>query len=217
MAMKLYGYWRSSSSWRVRTALEFKSIPFEYAAVHLVEEGGQQHHEAHKERNPMEQVPVLEYTDDDGELRQITQSIAIMEFIEEMHPEPSLLPDDPFLRAKARQLAEVVNSGIQPLQNLALLLRLKADFDVDARKWCAPYIREGLVAYDTMAAALPGAFSVTDKPTFADICLIPQMYNARRFDVQLDDLPALLELEQRCMELRAFEASHPDQQPDAQS
>lgn len=214
--MKLYGYWRSSSSWRVRTALELKSIPFEYAAVHLVEEGGQQHHEEHRERNPMEQVPVLEYNTDDGEIRQITQSIAIMEFLEETHPEPSLLPDDTFLRAKARQLAEVVNAGIQPLQNLDLLLRLKEDFAINPREWCAPYIRDGLVAYEAMMVALPGSFSVGDQPTFADICLIPQLYNARRFDVKLDDLSALLELEERCMALRAFEASHPDQQPDAQ-
>ena len=215
--MKLYGYWRSSSSWRVRTALELKSLQFEYAAVHLVEEGGQQHHDDHKSRNPMEQVPVLEYTDDDGRLRHITQSMAIMEFIEETHPEPSLLPQGAFLRAKARQLAEVVNSGIQPLQNLDLLLRLKADFEVDARAWCAPYIRDGLVAYEQMMTELPGDFSVGDTPTYADICLIPQLYNARRFDVKLDDLPALLELEERCMALDAFQASHPDQQPDAQS
>lgn len=214
--MKLYGYWRSSSSWRVRTALELKSIPFEYEAVHLVEDGGQQHHDDHKRRNPMEQVPVLEYTTDDGEVRELTQSIAIMEFIEEVHPEPSLLPEDTFLRAKARQLAEVVNSGIQPLQNLDLLLRLKADFEVNPRQWCAPYIRDGLVAYDAMQAALPGNFSVGDKPTFADICLIPQLYNARRFDVQLDDLPGLLAIEERCAKLRPFEASHPDSQPDAQ-
>lgn len=164
----------------------------------------------------MEQVPVLEYETEGGELRQITQSMAIMEFLEETHPEPALLPSDPYLRAKARQLAEVVNSGIQPLQNLDLLLRLKADFDVDARAWCAPYIRDGLVAYEAMMTALPGVFSVGDAPTFADICLIPQLYNARRFDVQLDDLPALLELEARCMELPAFDASHPDNQPDAQ-
>ncbi|MGM0556490.1 MAG: maleylacetoacetate isomerase [Myxococcota bacterium] len=214
--MKLYGYWRSSSSWRVRTALEFKSIPFEYAAVHLVEDGGQQHHADHKERNPMEQVPVLEFEAEGGDLRHITQSIAIMEFIEETHPEPALLPSDPFLRAKTRQLAEVVNAGIQPLQNLDLLLRLKADFDVDPRRWCAPYIRDGLVAYEAMMMALPGEFSVGDTPTIADICLIPQLYNARRFDVELDDLPGLLALEQRCMELAAFKASHPDNQPDAQ-
>lgn len=210
--MKLYGYWRSSSSWRVRTVLALKGVEYDQEPVHLVLEGGQQHSAAHRARNALAQVPVLEL--DDG--RHLTQSMAIMEYLEEAHPAPAVLPEDPFLRAKARQLAEVVNSGIQPLQNLALLLRLKADFDVDARAWCAPFIREGLVAYDAMAAELPGGFSVGDAPSLADVCLVPQLYNARRFSVSLDDLPRLLEIEERCMALEAFQAAHPDQQPDAQ-
>ncbi len=212
--MKLFSYWRSSSSWRVRTALAFKGIDYDYESVHLINEGGQQHSDAHKARNPMEQVPTLE-VDIDGTTRYLAQSMAILEFIEEQYPQPALLPEDAFLRARARQLAEVVNSGIQPVQNLLLLQRLKASFDVDARQWCAPFIADGLRAYEALARETAGTFSVGDAPSFADICLIPQMYNARRFSVDMSEMELLLQIEQNCMELDAFEASHPDQQPDA--
>lgn len=212
--MKLYSYWRSSSSWRVRTALAFKGLDYEYESIHLLEQGGIQHSEAHKARNSMEQVPVLE-VDIDGETRHLAQSMAILEFLEESHPEPALLPDDAFGRARARQLAEIVNSGIQPVQNLLLLQRLSRSFDVDAKAWCAPFIADGLVAYEKVARETAGDFSVGDKPSFADICLIPQMYNARRFKVDMSDMELLLQIEQNCMALDAFKAAHPDEQPDA--
>ena len=212
--MKLYSYWRSSSSWRVRTALAFKELDYEYEAIHLLEEGGIQHSEAYKARNPMEQVPTLEVAID-GNTRHLAQSMAILEFLEEAHPEPALLPGDAFLRARSRQLAEVVNSGIQPVQNLLLLQRLGQSFDVDAKAWCAPFIAEGLIAYQKLARETAGSFSVGDTPSFADICLIPQIYNARRFKVDLSEMELLLQIEQNCLELDAFQAAHPDQQPDA--
>lgn len=212
--MKLFSYWRSSSSWRVRTALAFKGLDYEYEAIHLLEEGGIQHTEAYKARNPMEQVPTLE-VDIDGETRHLAQSMAILEFLEEQYPEPALLPDDAFLRARTRQLAEVVNSGIQPVQNLLLLQRLAKSFDVDAKAWCAPFIADGLAAYEKLARETAGSFSVGDEPTFADLCLIPQIYNARRFKVDLSEMELLLQIEQNCLELDAFQQAHPDQQPDA--
>lgn len=212
--MKLYSYWRSSSSWRVRTALAFKDIDYEYVAIHLLEDGGIQHSEAHRSRNPMEQVPVLE-VDIDGTTRHLSQSMAILEFLEELEPRPALLPEDTFLRARSRQLAEIVNSGIQPLQNLLLLQRLKESFDVHPRTWCAPFIDEGLRAYEALAEQTAGRFSVGDEPTIADLCLIPQLYNARRFEVDMSDMELLLSIEENCLELDAFQKAHPDQQPDA--
>lgn len=217
--MQLFGYWRSSSTWRVRIALDYKAIPYQYSPVHLLEGGGLQHSAAHKARNPMEQVPALQ-VEISGELRYLAQSMAILEFLEEVQPEPALLPEDPFLRARARQLAEIVNSGIQPVQNLLLMQRIKRDFSingepVDARKWCAPFIAEGLAAYQQVARETAGRFSVADAPSFADLCLIPQLYNARRFDVSLEQLGLLVEIEKNCMALEAFQSSHPDEQADA--
>lgn len=217
--MKLFSYWRSSSSWRVRIALDFKGIAYDYEAVHLVENGGEHHAAAYRSRNPMEQLPTLEISSSDG-TRYLGQSMAILEYLEETHPEPALLPADPFLRARTRQLSEVVNSGIHPLQNLGLMQRLKASFQmdgapVDARKWCAPFIATGLRAYETLSAETAGRFSVGDALSFADLCLIPQLYNARRFSVDLSEHPLLLQIEQNCLALDAFKSSHPDAQPDA--
>lgn len=212
--MKLYGYWRSSSSWRVRIGLALKELDYTYDAVHLVEDGGQQHFDAYRQKNPMRQVPLLEW-EEDGRVHRLSQSMAILEFLEERHPEPSILPGSPYQRARIRQLAEVVNSGIQPLQNLAVIQKLKGETDADAKKWCADWIRRGLEAYEKMVADEEGKFSIGDTPTIADACLIPQLYNARRFDVQLVDLKGVLAIEEACLGHRAFQVSHPDEQPDA--
>src|SRR6185295_1418465 len=130
--LRLYGYWRSSTSWRVRIALGHKGLAYEYVPVHLVRAGGEQRSEQHRSRNPMQQVPVLEL--DDGAPLQLTQSIAILEFLEERWPEPPLLPGDHLARARARALAEIVNSGIQPLQNLTVMQELKRA-GVDEKAW----------------------------------------------------------------------------------
>lgn len=212
--MKLYSYWRSSSSWRVRIALELKRLEYEYAPVHLLEDGGHQHQDWFVQKNPIHQIPVLEL-EIDGLTCHIGQSIAILDFLEQAHPEPALMPADPFLRARAFQLAELVNSGIQPIQNLSVIQRLR-ELDIDAKTWCHDAIKTGLEAYESLAEGVAGRFSVGDQPTWADACLIPQMYNARRFGVDMSHLHGILAIEEAAFELDAFNAAHPDNQPDAQ-
>lgn len=205
--MKLFNYFRSSCSWRVRIALHHKGLPFEYVAVSLLK--GEQLSDEHKARNAAAAVPVLEL--DDG--RRIAQSLAILEYLEERHPTPALLPADPYLRARARQLAELVNSGIQPFQNPATTKQLKA-LGGDDKPWLQHFLQGGLDAYDRLAAETAGKFSVGDQPTFADLCLIPQLFGARRFNVDVSRWPRLLEIEQRCVALEAFRKAGPDAQPD---
>lgn len=210
--MKLYGYWRSSASWRVRIGLGLKGLPYEYVAVHLKD--GVQHSDAHRARSPMAQIPVLEW-DEGGAARRLTQSLAILEYLDELHPEPPLLPSDPYERARARQFAEVVNAGIQPLQNFRVgqeLKELGGDYAVWSRRW----IQRGLEALEALAARDAGAFLVGDAPSLADLCLIPQLYNARRFGCDLQPLPTLLRVEAACEAIPAFQAAHPSVQPDAQ-
>lgn len=215
----LYGYWRSSCSWRVRIALHFKGLDgWRYEAIHLVEGGGQQHTEAHQGRNPMRQVPVLEVHGESVQgpgVFHLSQSMAILEFLEERYPEPRLLPADPIARARSRALAEVVNAGIQPLQNLAVIQKLRDELGLDAVAWCRDFIGRGLEAYEAQARQWGKGFSVGDQPTFADICLVPQLYNARRFGLPLQDYPTLLAIESHCQGLAPFQAAHPDEQPDA--
>jgi maleylpyruvate isomerase len=209
--VKLYGYWRSSSSWRVRIALSWKRLPFEYAPVHLLRDGGEQWAPAHRARSPMGKVPVLEL--DDG--RHLTESMAILAYLDEEHPEPPLLPRDPFLRARARMLAEMVNSGIQPLQNLEVLRHVKDVLGRDEKAWAAGWNARGLAALETAAGETAGRFCVGDAPSIADVYLVPQLYAARRFGVSLEATPTLVRIEAACAALPAFAESHPDRQPDA--
>lgn len=207
----LYGYWRSSCSWRVRIALAHKGLDVRHEAVHLVRDGGAQHRAAHRERNAARQVPVLEV---DG--APIAQSMAILEYLEERWPEPPLLPADPLDRARARQLAELINSGIQPLQNLAVLQHVEVEHGAEARKaWGAYWIARGLAALEAQAERTAGRYCVGGTVSFADLCLVPQLYNARRFGLALHAYPTLLRVEAACNELPAFMAAHPDVQPDA--
>lgn len=210
--MKLYGYWRSSASWRVRIALEWKGLSFENVPVHLVKDGGEQLKNDHTARNPLAQVPVLEVG---GE--QLSQSLAILEYLEEAHPTPALLPEDKIARARVRQLAEVVNSGIQPLQNLFVLLKVRDEFKQDHTEWAAFFIKRGLDALEKMAQQTAGTFLVGDAVSLADLCLVPQLYNARRFKLDVEALwPTLARVEASCNALEAFQAAHPDRQIDAQ-
>jgi maleylpyruvate isomerase len=212
--MKLYNYWRSSASWRVRIALNLKGLGYEYVPVHLAK--GEQRESAHHGRNPMEQLPVLDL-ELDGKRRMIAQSIAILELIEELHPEPPLLPRDLFLRARTRELAEAINAGIQPHQNLGPMGRIDA-LQAGAGKLHARHYNEvGLAALEARVAETAGRFCIADRPTFADLCLVPQLYSARRFEVP--DLearfPTLCRIDAECGALAAFADAHPDQQPDA--
>lgn len=205
--MKLYSYWRSSCSWRVRIALNFKGIPHEIVPVHLVRA---EHDQAeHRGRNPMGQVPVLAV--DEGFL---SQSVAILEYLEERYPTPALLPADPWQRAQVRAVVETINSGIQPIQNMAVNRYVAATFGGDAAAWNHHWIGRGLERLEQQV--VPGPFAVGATPTFADLCLVPQLYNARRFGCAVEAWPNLLAVEAACLALPAFQAAHPDQQPDAE-
>ena len=208
--MILYDYWRSSSAWRVRIALHFKGIPFERRVVNLIKDGGEQHAADFHAMNPSRQVPVL--VTDDG--RAIAQSMAIIAYLEERHPAPPLLPADAWLRARARQLAEMVNSGTQPLQNLTVLDHVQAG-GMDRNEWARHFMARGLAALEAAAHETAGTFLVGDAVSLADAYLIPQLYNARRFNVDLAPLPTLVRIESACAALPAFAAAHPDAQSDA--
>ena len=214
MALALRTYWRSSCSWRVRIALHHKGLAFESIPVHLLQGGGQQFTPEHRAANPMSQVPVLLV---DGE--PLAQSMAILEYLEEVHPEPTLLPGTALDRARARQLAEVVNSGIQPIQNLGVMLHLRDEHGMEKPetvRFSAHWIRRGFVALEAMVRRFGGQYCVGDEVSVADLCLVPQLYNARRFKVDLAPFPSLTAVEQRLEQLPAFQAAHPSAQPDAQ-
>jgi len=223
--MKLYDYWRSSSAWRVRIALHWKGIAFQRQAVSLLgspaaggARGGQQHDPSFTALSPLGQVPVLELDAAEAgtsPVRHLTQSLAILEYLEERYPQPPLLPPDRFLRAHARQLALMVVSGIQPLQNLTTIQHVKHQLGGDAAAWARHFVSRGLTALEAAAVGpTAGAFLVGDAVTFADVCLVPQLYAARRFAVGLDDFPTLLRAEAACAVLPAFIAAHADRQSD---
>ena len=203
---KLFSYWRSSCSWRVRIALAVKGVEYETEAVHLVKDGGQQHSAEFKTRNPMAQIPVLV---DDGV--SLTQSLAIIEYLEEKHPQPSLLPPDAVGRARARAIAETIASGIQPLQNLSVLQKIGSEKKMG---WAHDVIESGLAAVEAMVAETAGKYCVGNQVTVADLCLVPQIYNATRFKVDMGQFPTLSKILSNCEELEAFKVSHPNVQPD---
>jgi maleylacetoacetate isomerase len=202
----LYGYWRSSSTWRVRIGLALKGLDYTNEPVNLLHSA--QLDDAHRARNPMGQVPALV----DGDIV-LTQSLPILEYLEECYPETSLLPGSPAQRAAIRAMAEGVNSGIPPLQNLAVLKHLDTH-DVDRGDWSRHWMDAGLRALESMVTG-PGPFLLTDGPTLAEACLIPQLYNARRFKMDVTAYPRLAACEAACLDLPAFQQSHPDQQSDA--
>ena len=217
--MKLYTYWRSSCSWRVRIALNLKGLDYELHPVHLVKDGGEQHSEWYREINPQAQLPTLELTHDDlGGGTHLTQSMAIMMYLDKVHPAKPLLPTAPLLYAKVIQLAEIINAGIQPLQNLSVLqfLNTQDPSKVLSMSWARGAIQRGLEDLESLVADSTTQFLLTDTPTIAECCLIPQLYNARRFGCDLSKVPRLLEVEQVCEGLDAFQQAHPSVQPDAQ-
>jgi maleylpyruvate isomerase len=212
MKLVLHNYWRSSASQRVRIGLNLKKLQYEYLVVNIVK--SEQHADAYRSRNPMRQVPTLEITEDDGTVRSLSQSLPILEYLDERFPEPAILPKDPYLRAKTRGLAEIVNSGIQPHQNLTTTKAVKA-FGGDEVVWPKSFIADGLIAFERAAEETAGKFCVGDMPTIADCCLIPQLTSARRFGVDIAKHSILLGIEERCLALPAFADAAPDKQPDA--
>ena len=210
--MKLYNYWRSSASWRVRIALNYKGLSYEYAPIHIVDH--QQDAPEYKAKNPMAQVPTLELSYGERTIR-LGQSLAIIEFLDEQHPMPRLFPSDPFLRARCRQLAEIVNAGIQPFQNLPALAYVRDELGGDDRAFAKRWNARGLEALEKLVPETASTFCIGDQPSVADLCLVPQIYSARRFEVDLASFPTLLRIEAACNEHPAFIAAHPDRQPDA--
>jgi maleylpyruvate isomerase len=221
----LHNYWRSSASHRVRIALGLKKLDYEYVVVNILH--GDQHAETYRAMNPVAQVPTLEITEDDGTRVTLTQSLPIMEYLDERWPEPPILPTSiaytgdaasdrsiAFLRARSRALAEIINSSIQPMQNLSTTKALKK-LGVDDAAWVKPWIANGLAAYAKLAAETAAEFSVGDAPTIADCCLIPQLASARRFGVDYAQHELLVKIEERCLALPAFAIAMPDRQPDA--
>lgn len=210
--IRLHSYYRSSSAWRVRIALHLKGLPHETLPVHLAKDGGEQHKASFAARNPMRQVPVLEIGDGTGAFH-LTQSMAILEYLEERFPEPPLLPKDLAARARARELAELVNSGIQPLQNLDVRKTLhKAGVPPDPI--IQGFLQKGMEALERRAKETAGRFLVSDGVTFADILLVPQLYASNRFGVPISAFPTLERVGRECEGLAAFQAAHPTAQPD---
>jgi len=214
--MKLINYFRSSASYRVRIALNLKKLPYDYQSVHLTRAGGEQLTPIFRELNPLALVPVLET----GDLR-LTQSLAIIEYLDEVHPEPPLLPKHPAERARVRALAQSIACEIHPLNNLRVLGYLRQELHVDdaARaRWYQHWVELGLTALETEVARSPrtGRFCHGDQPGLADCCLVPQLFNARRFDCDLSTYPTLLRIEQSCNALEAFQTAAPARQPDAE-
>lgn len=211
--LRLHSYWRSSSAWRVRIGLALKGLPYAYAAVNLL--AGEQWSDAHRARSPLGQVPVLE-VDEDGRTLRLVQSMAILEWLEERFPDPPLLPADLAGRARVRALAEIVNSGIQPLQNAIVLRTLKERIPGYAREWARHWITAGLQGLEAAVNHGPvGRFCHGDAPGLADCYLVPQLFSARRFEVDLAPFPTLGRIEEACRALEPFRAAEPDRQPDA--
>jgi len=217
MELTLFGYWRSSSSYRVRIALELKAVPYTYEAVHLLEGGGQQFAEDYRAKNPLAQVPTL-LVSDGGDPFVIAQSVAILEFLEETFPSPPLLPENPRDRARVRQLVEVINSGIQPIANLSVLKYLSRAMGQgeDVRNaWVNHWISIGFSGVEALLAETAGRFTFGDDVTLADCLLVPQVYNAQRFAVDLTPFPTLRRVSSAAEALPAFQRARPEVQADA--
>lgn len=214
--MKLYTFFRSSASYRVRIALNLKGISYDRIPIHLRRGGGEQLSAAYRAVNPQALVPAL---DVDG--RVLTQSLAIIEYLEETHPAPPLLPSDPEDRAVVRSMALTIACEIHPIQNLRVLNYVKKEYrqtDEQVNQWARHWIDLGLEALEQMIVAQPkrGKFCFGDTSTLADVCLVPQLGNARRYGCDLAKYPAILDIEKNCLAIPAFADAAPEKQPDAE-
>lgn len=210
--MQLHTYFRSSAAYRVRIALALKGIAWDPAYVHLLKDGGQQKAPAYRTVNPQGLVPTLV----DGDAV-IPQSLAILEYLEETHPTPALLPADPAGRARARSMALAVVADIHPLNNLRVLSYLRGPLgqgEEAVKAWIAHWIADGFAALEQMVEG--SDFCIGGAPSFADLCLIPQMFNARRFGVDLAAYPKLVAIDAHCQTLDAFQTAAPGRQGDAE-
>ena len=208
---KLYSYYRSSCSYRVRIALYLKKIQFDYIAIHLLKDGGEQHNKSYQSYHPLSQVPCLVHQD-----KTLTQSMAIIQYLDTIQTEPCLFPKDPYKKAVILSVCEVINSGIQPLQNLSVMQYLKNVYKLNEeqrKKWTQFWISKGLSAIETLLEKNNNCWS-DHNISAAELYIIPQVYSARRFDVDMQKYPRLLELDKRTSALPAFQKAHPDNQPD---
>ncbi|MEK6554805.1 MAG: maleylacetoacetate isomerase [Bdellovibrionota bacterium] len=213
MTFRLYNYYRSSASYRVRIALNLKGFKYEYVPVHLLKNGGEQKLPDFLKKNPMGQVPCLEH---DG--RYLSQSMAILFYLDELSKNPALFPKDAFERAKVLEVCEAINSGIQPLQNTAVSAALEKQFsasEAQRAEWNKGWISKGLEALENTLSASAGAYSFGDTVSAADIFIVPQMYAARRFVGPKDKYKTLTKIENNCLKLDAFRLAEPSVQPDA--
>ena len=214
--MKLIGYFRSSAAFRVRIGLNLKGLTVEHAFCHL--RRGEQSAPGYAAINPQKLVPSLIL--DSGEV--LTQSLAILEYLDEMHPQPPLLPGDALGRARVRALALICAADIHPIQNVRVLRYLQTELDQSeegAFAWSRHWIETGFTALEAMLIrdGATGAFSHGDRPTLADLCLVPQVFNAARFKVDMTKYPTIQRIHTACMKLPAFDAAQPSRQPDAES
>lgn len=211
--MKLYTYFRSSAAYRVRIALNLKGLSYEMVPVHLTKDGGQQHKPEFSAINPQKRVPALELSG--GEV--LTQSLAIIEYLDDIYPEPPLLPADALERAKVRSIAQIVACDIHPLNNLIALQYLKRTLkheqaEIDA--WYHHWVIEGFNAIEAMIS--PAPYTCGAHVSLVDVCLIPQVFNARRLKVPLDNYPKIVSVETACLKLPAIDKARPENQPDAE-
>jgi len=213
--MKLYNYFRSSASFRVRIALALKGLPYEYVPVHLAK--GEHRQEAYAGVSSDQLVPLLEL--DDG--TRLSQSMAIIEYLDEVHPEPALVPRDAIGRARVRALAQSIACEIHPVNNLRVLKYLSGTLKLDEEAkntWYRHWVRTGLEAFERQLSQLPtGRFCYGDTPTLADCLLVPQIFNAQRFDTPLDGLPRTMAAFDACMAVPAFQQAQPSACPDREA
>ena len=211
--MKLYSYFRSSAAFRVRIALNLKGLDYESVPVHLVKDGGHNRRPEFRAVNPQMRIPALVVPGGDV----LIQSLAIIEYLDETHPDPALLPKDAIARAQARALAQIIACDIHPLNNVGALRYLKREMHqeqsaIDA--WYHHWVSEGFEAFEALAQ--PGPYACGNKVTVADLCLVPQVYNARRLKVPLEKFPKIVGIDAACLELPAFDRARPENQPDTE-
>jgi len=211
--LKLYSYFRSSAAYRVRIALNLKGLAYDTVAIHLIQDGGRQHTPEFRAVNPQQRVPALAL--DGGEV--LLQSLAIIEYLDEVHPEPPLLPREPIERARVRAVAQIIACDIHPLNNVGPLNYLRSAVKADqetVRAWYRHWITIGFEAVEELIR--PGPYAFGRAAGLADICLVPQVANARRFKVPIERFPKIVAAEEAAVKLSAFEAAGPERQPDAE-
>lgn len=209
--MKLYSYFRSSAAYRLRIALNLKGLPVETAAVNLLK--GEQQSDEYRALNPAGLVPALVLDDE----QVLTQSIAILEWLEDCHPQPALLPGDALARARARTIVNLIACDIHPICNLGVVNYLKTHFQAeqdDVVAWFSTWMNRGFTAIEPLIEQTSGPYCLGDRVSLADVCLIPQVYNANRFGISLDPYPRIAAVNAACLGLDAFSRAAPEQQPD---